>query len=140
VEERPAEATEIEEALRGAVEGHAHAVEHVDDARRRVGHALDRRLVAEEIPAVRRLFEVDLGAVALALGVDGGVDATLRADRVRTLHGDERDQVHRDLGLAELDDRHQAGETAADDDDPAYLAPFAPDRAFGRHLVRLLRV
>ena len=43
-----------------AVERHAHAVEHVDDARRRVGHALDGRLVGEEVAAVGRLFEVHL--------------------------------------------------------------------------------
>ena len=134
VEERAAEAAEVEQALRRAVEGDAHAIEHVDDARRRVGHALDGRLVAEEVAAVGRLLEVHLGAVALALGVDGGVDAALRAHRVRALHRDERDQVDRDLGLAELDDRHQTAEAAADDDHPPHLAAFAADRALGCHV------
>ena len=60
VEERAAEAAEIEEPFGRAVERHAHAVEHVDDARRRVGHPLDGRLVGEEVAAVGRLFEVDL--------------------------------------------------------------------------------
>ena len=62
VEERAAEAAEVEQPLGRAVERHAHAVEHVDDARRRVGHALDGRLVGEEVAAVGRLFEVHLRA------------------------------------------------------------------------------
>ncbi len=41
--ERAAEAPEIEQALGGAVEGHAHAVEQVDNGRRRLAHGLDRR-------------------------------------------------------------------------------------------------
>ena len=68
------------------------------------------------------ILEVHLRAVALALGVHGGVDPALRAHRVRALHGHERDEIHGHLGLAELDDRHQAGEPAADDDDPPHLA------------------
>ena len=82
MEERAAEAAEVEQAFGRAIERHAHAVEHVDDARRGVGHALDGRLVREKVAAVDRLFEMDLGGVTLALGVHARVDPALRADRV----------------------------------------------------------
>ena len=122
VEERASEAAEVEQAFGRAVERHAHAVEHVDDARRRVRHPLDRRLVGEEVAAVGRLFEVHLGRVALALGVDARVDAALRAHRVRALHGDQREEVDGDARLAQLDDGGEAGEASADDDDAADFA------------------
>ena len=125
VKERSAEAAKVEQPLGRAVEGHAHAVEHEDDARRGVAHGLDRRLVREEVAAVDGLFEVHLRRVALALGVDAGVDAALRTDRVRSLDRDEREEVDGDALFAELDDRHQAGKPAAHHDDPADIARFA---------------
>ncbi len=54
VEERAAEAAEIEHAFRSAVEGDAHAVEQVDDAGRGLAHIFHRRLVGEEVAAVDR--------------------------------------------------------------------------------------
>ena len=50
VEERAAEATEIEQPFRRAVEGHAHAVEHEDDARRRVAMPLTGGWLARKSP------------------------------------------------------------------------------------------
>ena len=96
MKERAAEATEVEQTFGRAIERHAHAVEHVDDAGRGVGHALHGRLVREEVAAVDGLFEMDLGRVTFALGVHARVDAALRADRVRALHGHEREEVDRD--------------------------------------------
>ncbi len=113
VVERPAEATEVEEALRGAVERHAHPVEQVDDARRRVAHAAHAGLLGEEVPAAKRVLDVDVGVVTLALGVHRAVDPALGADRVRALHRDDGEQVHLVTGLAELDDRHQPRQPAA---------------------------
>ena len=95
VVERAAEAAEVEQSLGRAVERHAHAVEQVDDAGRRVAHRLDRRLVGEEVAAVDRVVEVLPGGVALALQVLGGVDAALRAHRVRALHRHDREQIDR---------------------------------------------
>ena len=129
VEERAAEATEVEQALGRAVERHAHAVEHVDDAGRRVGHALDGRLVREEVAAVDRLLEVDLGRVAFALRVHARVDAALRAHRVRALDGNEREEVDGNARLAELDHGREAREAAADDDDAPDLSGFGDDAA-----------
>ena len=60
--QRAAEAAEVEQPLGRAVERHAHAVEHEDDAGRGVAHPLDRRLVGEEVAAVDRLVEVHLRA------------------------------------------------------------------------------
>ena len=117
VVQRAAEAAEVDEALGCAREGHAHAIEEVDDARRRLAHGPDRRLMGEEVTAADRVDEVDLGRVALALGVDRAVDAALRAHRVRAPAGDEREHVHVVAGLGELDDRGQAREPAADDDE-----------------------
>jgi hypothetical protein len=86
VEEGPAEPTKIEQSLWGSVEGNPHAIEHVDNTRRSVGHPFDRRLVRQEVTAVHGLLEVHLRGVAFALRVHAGVDSPLSADRVRSLH------------------------------------------------------
>ena len=80
--QRAAEAAEVEQPFGGAVEGHPHAVEQVDDVRRRVAHALHGRLLGEEVAALERVLDVDVRMVALALGVHGAVDAALGADGV----------------------------------------------------------
>ena len=112
-----AEAPEVQQPLAGPVEHDAHAVQQVDDAGRVVAHVLDGRLVGEKVAAVDRVVEVLVGRVALALGVDRAVDAALGADRVAALDGHEREQVHGDAGLGDLDGGHQPGQSAADDDD-----------------------
>ena len=58
VEERAAEAAEVEQAFGRAVEGHAHAVEQVDDGRARSHICFDRGLVGEEVAAVDGVVEV----------------------------------------------------------------------------------
>jgi hypothetical protein len=45
VVERSAKAAKVQHSLRSAVEGDAHAVEQIDDARRGLAHAFDRRLI-----------------------------------------------------------------------------------------------
>jgi hypothetical protein len=122
MKERAAEAAKIEQPFRRTVERHAHAVEHEDDARRRVAHPFDRRLVREKIAAVSRLFEVHLRAVAFAFGVHRRVDAPLSTDRVRTFDGHERKQEDGNVGLAQLDDGHQAAEPTPHDDGASYGA------------------
>ena len=117
VVERAAEAAEVEQALGGAVEGHAHAVEQVDDGRGGLAHGLDGGLVGEEVAAVDGVVEVLVGGVALALQILCGVDAALGADRVRTLDRDDGKQVDRAAGLGDLDDRCQSGEASANHDD-----------------------
>src|ERR1019366_2457266 len=82
VVQRSTKATEIEQTFRRAVEGDAHAVEQVNDARPHLAHRFHRRLVGEEVAAIDRVVEVLPGGVALALEVLGGIDATLGADRV----------------------------------------------------------
>ena len=117
VVERAAEAAEVEQALGSAIEGHAHAVEQIDDAGRGFAHGLDGRLVGEEVAAVDGVVEVLRGGVAFALQVLGGVDAALRADRVRTLDRDDREQVHVAAGFGDLDDRRESGQASANHDD-----------------------
>ena len=113
--QRAAEAAEVDEAFGRAVERNAHAIEQIDDARRRVAHALHERLVGEVVAALHRVLEVDVGVVAFALRVDRAVDAALRAHRMAALHGHEREQIDGNAELADLDGGHQAGKAAADD-------------------------
>jgi hypothetical protein len=117
VEERAAEAAEVQQALRRAVEGHAHAVEQVDDGRPLLTHLLHRRLVCEEVAAVDGVVEVGPGRVALALEVLGGVDAALRAHRVRALDRHDGEEVDGAAGLGDLDDGSEAGQASSYDDD-----------------------
>ena len=53
-----AEAAEIEQSFRSAIERHAHAVEQIDDPRRRLAHVFDRRLVAEKVAAINRVVKM----------------------------------------------------------------------------------
>src|SRR6202047_1357786 len=102
--ERAPETAEIEQALGSAIEGNAHAVEQIDDARSGVAHGLNRRLVGEEVSTVDRVVEMLPGGIAFAFKVLGGVDATLRANRVRALYGDDGEQVDLAAHLGDLDD------------------------------------
>ncbi len=117
VVEGAAEAAEVEQAFGGAVEGHAHAVEEIDDAGRGLAHGLDGGLVGEEVAAVDGVVEVLVGGVAFALEVFGGVDAALRADRVGALDGNDGEQVHVAAGFRDFDDRREPGEASANHDD-----------------------
>ncbi len=117
VVERAAEAAEIEQALGGAIEGHAHAVEQVDDGRRGFAHGFDGGLVGEKVAAVDGVVKVLVGGVALALEILGGVDAALCADRVRALDRDDGKQVDGAAGLGDLDDRCETGQSSANHDD-----------------------
>jgi L-aminopeptidase/D-esterase-like protein len=56
------------------------------------------------------------GGVAFALQVLGGVDAALRAHRVRALYRDDREQVNLAAHLGDLDDGGEAGQAAAHHD------------------------
>ena len=115
--ERAAEAAEVEQALGSAIEGHAHAVEQVDDAGRGLAHGLYGSLVGEEVAAVDGVVEVLGGGVALAFEVFGGVDAALRADGVRALDRDDGEEVNVAAGFGDLDDRGEAGQASANHDD-----------------------
>ncbi len=115
--ERAAKAAEVEQTFGSAIERNAHAVEQVNDAGSGLAHGLDRRLVGEEVAAVDGVVEMDPGGIAFALQVLGGVDASLRANRVRALYGDDREQVNLTAHFGDLDDGGEAGEAAAHYDD-----------------------
>ena len=117
VVERAAEAAEIEQAFGGAIEGHAHSIEQVDDCRRGLAHGFHGRLVGEEVAAIDGVVEVLVGGVAFALQVLRGVDAALRAYGVRALDGDDGEQVDVAAGLGDLDDCCESGEPSAHHDD-----------------------
>ena len=117
VVERAAEAAEVEQTFRSAIEGHAHAVEQVDDGRRGLAHRLHRRLVGQKVAAVDGVVKVLAGGVAFALQILGRVDAALRANRVRALDRDDREQVDRAAGFGDLDDRRESRQSSANHDD-----------------------
>ena len=117
MEQRAAEAAEVEQPFGRPVERDAHAVEEEDDRRPRLAHRLHRRLVRQEVAAVDRVVEVPPRRVALALPVDGGVDPALCTDGVRALDRHEREQVDGEPRLGDADRGHEAREPAADDDE-----------------------
>src|SRR6266446_9758832 len=89
VVEGAAEAAKVEQTFGRAIERNAHAVEQIDNAGRGVAHGFDRRLVGEEVASVDGVVEVLPGGIAFAFQVLGGVDASLRANRVRALYGND---------------------------------------------------
>ncbi|CDN41770.1 hypothetical protein BN871_AL_00170 [Paenibacillus sp. P22] len=121
---RAAEAAEVQQAFRRAAEHDAHPVHQVDDAGGRFAHRLDRRLVGEEVASVDGIVEVLPWGVPFALCIDGAVDAALRAHGVGALDRHEREQVDVHARLGRLDCSHQAGESAADDDNVVFSHDF----------------
>src|SRR5713226_246177 len=117
VVERSSEAAEIKQSFGSAIEGHAHALEQVDNAGRGIAHGLHRRLVGQEIPAEDGIVKVLPSGVALAFEIFGGVDATLSTDGVRALHGHDGEQVDLATHLGDFDDGGKSREAAADDYD-----------------------
>ena len=104
-----AEAAEIEQAFGRAIEHHAHPIEQVDDRRRRLAHRLDGRLMRQKVAAVNRVVKMNHRRVALAFRIDCAVDSALRAHRMRSLDGHDREQI--DL-LALLGKFHRRGQTS----------------------------
>ncbi len=139
MEKRSTESTEIQKPLGRSIEWHAHAVEHEYNARRSFRHSFDRRLIRQEVTAIRGFLEVNLRAIAFALGIHRSIDATLGAHRMRTFDRNERNQIDRDSRFAKLDHRHEARETSTDDDYPSNFSSLTPIRALGSHVVRMLR-
>src|ERR1700751_1605147 len=130
-----AEAAEIKQSFRRAIEGHAHSVEQIDDPGRGLAHVLDRWLVAEEVASVNSVVKMLPCGVAFALQILRCVNATLRADRMRALHRNNREQVALPAHLGDLDDRRESCESAAHDNDSGSCHVIAPP--FGRPHGRL---
>ena len=114
IEERASEAAEVEQSFGRAVEGHAHAVEQVDDAGGGFAHGLDRRLVGQEVSAVDGVVEMLPGGIAFAFKIFGGVDAALGADGVRALYRHDGEQVNVSAHLGDFDDGGKSRQAAAD--------------------------
>ena len=79
--------------------------------------ALTGGWLAQKVAAINRVVEVHPGGIAFALQVLGGVDAALRADRMRALYGDDREQVNLAAHFGDLDDGGKARQPAAHYDD-----------------------
>ena len=112
-----AEAAKIEQTLRSAVKGHAHAVEKVNDGGSRVAHRFHGRLVGEKVSAVNGVVEMLPGGVALAFQILGRVNAALRANRMGALHRDNREQVDLSAHLGNFYDCGKTREASAYDND-----------------------
>jgi len=119
--QRASKAAEVEKTFRRAVKRHSHAIEQIDDGWSHFAHGFDRRLVGEEISAINRVVKMLPGAVAFALKILGGVDATLCAYGVRTLDGNNREKIDAAAHFGDLDGRGESRESAADDDDVRYV-------------------
>src|SRR5208337_2396193 len=113
VKKRAAEAAEIEQSFGRAIEGNADAIEQIDDAGSSLAHGLDRRLVGEKVATVDGVVEMDPGGIAFAFQVLGGVNATLRANRVRALDWYDREQVNLTAHFGDLDNGGEACEASA---------------------------
>src|SRR5580704_10204932 len=110
-----AEAPVIQQSLRRTIERDAHAVEQIDDARRRFAHALDQRLIRQKIAAVNGVVKVLLRSVAFALLVFRRVYAALRAHRMRPLYRHDRKKLNGHACFRHANGSHQAGETSTHD-------------------------
>src|SRR3989441_2897800 len=117
VVKRASKTTEIEQAFGSAIEGHAHAVEQVDNCRCRIAHSFDRWLVGQKIAAVNRVVEVLPGGVAFAFQILGSIDAALCANRMRTLDRNNGEQIDVAAHLGDLDHGCQSSQSAAHDYD-----------------------
>src|SRR3954454_5087616 len=115
--QRAAKAAEIKQAFRRAIEGHAHAVEQVNNGGRSLAHGLDRRLIRKKVSAVNCVVEVLPGGVPLALQILRGVNSALRANRMRALDRHNGKQIHMAAHFGDLNDGRQPCEPATHDDD-----------------------
>ena len=115
--ERAAEAAIVEKALGRAIEHDAHAIEEIDDGGGFIAHALDERLIGEEVAAVDGVVEMLGGGVPFALLIFCGVDAALGADGMGALYGNDGEEVDRDTGFGNTDCGHESGQTTTNDDD-----------------------
>src|SRR5436309_2932065 len=111
------EAAKVEQAFGSAIEGHAHAVEKVDDSRCSIAHGFDRWLVGKKVTAVNRVVKVLPGGVAFAFQILGRIDAALRTNRMRTLDRNNGKQIDVTAHLRDLDHGCQSGESSAHDYD-----------------------
>src|SRR5260370_11744317 len=103
--EGASEAAEIQESLWCAIKGNSHAVEQINNAGRRLTHALHGRLVGEEVAAVNSVIKVLPGGVAFAFEVLGGINATLGAYGVRALDGNTGAEANVAALFRDLNDR-----------------------------------
>src|SRR5262249_20478969 len=110
--EGTAETAVVQQALWRAVKHDAHAIEKIDDAGRSFTHSLDQWLIRQKIAAVDSVIKMFSGGVAFAFLVLCCVDATLRADRVRTFYWDNREEIDRNAGLGHLDGCHQSSQSS----------------------------
>ena len=115
--ERAAKAAIVEKAFGSAIEHDPHAIEEIDDGRGVFTHALDERLIGEEVAAVNGVVKMLPGGVAFPLLVFRGVDATLRADGVGPLYGNNGEKIDGDARFRDPNGGHQTGQTTANDDD-----------------------
>ena len=111
----PAKSPEIQQSLRRAIEHHAHAIQQVNNRRRRLAHALHQRLIRQKIAAVDRVVEMLPRGIAFTLQIFRRVNAALRAHRMGALHRHDRKQLNGDAGFGHLDRRHQSSQPAAHD-------------------------
>src|SRR6185503_1888919 len=111
------ETTKVEQSFRRAREGNTHAIKKVNDRGRHLAHRFRGWLVREKVAAVNSVVEMFPRRIAFALCVDGAVDAALRANRMRALHGHNRKQIDSMAGFRDLHGGRESSQSSADNRD-----------------------
>ena len=109
------EVTEIEDTFSRTRERYAHAIEHLDELWSSFNHAFYSQLISQEVTAIYGIIEMLINAVVLALRIHAGVDAALCAQRMGAFDRAVREQVNLAAVFADLQRSHEAGKTAAYD-------------------------
>src|SRR5882672_1140039 len=113
----PAKATEIKQALPSAGERHSHAIEQENYRGRHLAHGFCRWFIRKKVATVDCVVKMFPGGIALAFSVDGAVDTSLGADRMRALHRNDRKKIYRMASFGNPHCRCQACKPTAHDCD-----------------------
>lgn len=123
--ESAAESAETQQSFGGSVERNPHSVEEENDGGCALGHPHNGGLMVEKVAAGDGVFEVKEWAIAFTPKIDGTVDATLSADAVTSLDGDDRKELDFVARFSELHCGHEASETPSNDDNSSFCSHSA---------------
>ena len=85
VKQRATKSAEIEMPFSGPVERYPHPVHQVNDGWSLVAHVAHQGLVGEKVATLDRVIKMFFRGIAFVFCINGGVDASLRANRMGSL-------------------------------------------------------
>ena len=83
--QRAAEPAEIEMPFSGPVKCHSHPVHQVNDGWSLVAHVAHQGLVGQKVSTLNSVIKMFLRGISFVFCVDGGIDASLCANRMGSL-------------------------------------------------------